>query len=65
VLAVIFEADFAVNLREQRMILAEPDVQPGLEPTTLLANEDRSARDEIAVVTLHAKPLRIAVAAVA
>ena len=65
VLAVILETDFAVHFGEERVVLAEPDVEPWLEPATLLSHEDGTARDEVAVVTLHAESLRIAVAAVA
>ena len=65
VLAVILEADLAVDLGEERVVLAEADVQARLESTSLLAHQDRPAGDEIAVVTLHAEALRIAVAAVA
>ena len=65
VLAVIFEADFAVNLGEQRVVLPQPDVQARLEPASFLPDEDGSPGDDVAVVTLHAEALRIAVAAVA
>src|SRR5687768_7261816 len=65
VLAVIFEADRAVHLGKQRVILAESDVEAGLEAATLLPHEDRTAGDDVAVVTLHAEALRIAVASVA
>ena len=61
VLAVVFEADLAVDLGEQRVILAQPDVEPGLEAASLLPHEDRPAGDEVAVVTLDAETLRIAV----
>jgi hypothetical protein len=44
---------------------AKPDVESRLETATLLAHQDRPARDEVAVVPLHAEPLRVAVAAVA
>ena len=64
-LAVVLEADLAVDLRKQRVILAEPDVEPGLETPSLLPHEDRPASDEIAVVALDAETLRIAVPAVA
>ena len=64
VLAVIFKADLAINFREQRVVLAEADIESGLEAATLLTNENRSARYEHAVVALHAEPLRIAVAPV-
>ena len=64
-LAVIFEADLAINFREQGVVLAEPHIESRLEATTLLTNENRSARDDHAVVALDAEPLRIAVAPVA
>jgi hypothetical protein len=65
VLAVVFEADLAVDLGEQGVILAQPDVEPGLEPASLLPYENRAARHEVAVVTLDAETLRIAVSTVA
>ncbi len=64
-LAVVFEADLAVDLREQRVVLAEADVQARLEAAPLLANQDRAAGDQVTVVTLDAEALRVAVAAVA
>ena len=63
-LAVIFESDFAIELGKQRVVLAEPDVQAGLEAASLLAHQDRAAGDEVTVVTLDAKALCIAVPAV-
>jgi hypothetical protein len=65
VLAVVLEAHLAVNLREQRVVLAEPDVQAGLEAPAFLAHENRAARNEVAVVAFDAESLRVAVAAVA
>ena len=65
VLAVILETDFAAHFGEERVVFAEPDVESRFEPASLLADEDGTARDEVAVVTLHAESLRIAVAAVA
>jgi len=65
VLAVILEADRAVDLGEEGVVLAEADVEPRLESTSLLAHQDGPAGDEIAVVALHAEALRITVAAVA
>ena len=64
-LAVVLEADLAVNLGEERVILAQADVQTRLEPAALLTDEDRTARDHVAVVTLDPQPLRVRVAAVA
>ena len=62
--AVIRELDRAVDLRKQRVVLAEADVQTGTEPPAALADEDRSAGDEVAVVALDAQALRVAVAPV-
>ena len=64
-LAVVLEADLAVDLGEQRVIFAEPDIEAGFEAASLLTHEDRPAGDEIPVVTLDAETLRIAVPAVA
>jgi hypothetical protein len=47
------------------VILAEPDVEAGLEAASLLTHEDRPACDEVPVVTLDAETLRIAVSTVA
>ena len=63
--AVILELDRAVDLREQRVVLAEADVEAGLEPAAALADQNRSAGHQVAVVALDAQPLRVAVAAVA
>ena len=63
--AVVLELDRAVDLREQRVVLAEADVQAGTEPAAALAHEDRSAGDDVAVEPLDAEALRIAVAPVA
>ena len=64
-LAVVLEADLAVNLGEQRVIFAQPDVQAGFKAATLLPDEDRPAGDEVAVMALDAEPLGVAVAPVA
>ena len=63
--AVIFELHAAVDLGEERVVLAETDVEPGLEPAAALAHEDRAAGHDVAVVALDAEPLRVAVAPVA
>ena len=55
----------AVDLREQRVVLAEADVEAGPEPAAALTHEDRSAGDDVAVEPLDAEALRIAVAPVA
>ena len=48
----------------EAVVLAETDVEAGVEPAPLLPHEDRSAGHDIAVMTLHAQALRVAVAAV-
>ena len=63
--AVIFEPHPAGDLREERVVLAEADVEPGLEPAAALPDENRSAGHDVAVVALDAEALRVAVAAVA
>jgi len=37
--AVVFEAHATVNLREERVVFAEPDVQSGREPSAALPYE--------------------------
>ncbi len=53
------------GLREDRVVLAESGVQSGLEAAAALADDDRAAGDDVAVVRFHAQPLRVRVAAVA
>jgi hypothetical protein len=65
VLTVILEAHLAVDLRKEGVILSQADVEARLEPASLLANEDRSAGDQIPIVAFHAQALCVAVAAVA
>src|SRR3954451_23028275 len=62
--AVVFELHLASRLREDRVVLAETGVKSGLEPPSALANDDRAAGDDVAVVRLDAEPLRVGVAAV-
>jgi hypothetical protein len=59
--AMIFELHAAVDLREERVVLPETDVQTGTEPAAALTDEDRSSRHDVAVVALHAQALRVAV----
>src|SRR5512138_2302871 len=63
--AVVLELHAAADLREQRVVLAAPHVEPGQELAPALAHEDRPAGDDVAVEPLHAETLRVAVAAVA
>src|SRR5688572_6835151 len=62
--AVIAELHRAVDLREERVVLAEPDVEAGAEPAPALTHQDRPAGDDVAVEPLDAEALRIAVAPV-
>ena len=62
---MVLELDRAGHLREQRVVLAQSDVEAWAELAPALAHQDGPARDDIAVVTLDAEPLRVAVAAVA
>ena len=63
--AFVFKLHNAGDLREERVVLADADVQAWFEPRAALANEDRAAGDELAGKALHSKPLRVAVATVA
>src|SRR3954453_8155078 len=62
--AVVLELHLARGLREDRVVLAEPCVQAGLNPPPALAHDDGAAGDDVAVVRLDAEPLRVGVAAV-
>src|ERR1019366_8259027 len=64
-LAVILEFHAAGDLREDRVDLADARVQPRAEATSALADDDRAAGHDVAVVGFHAEPLRVGVAAVA
>src|SRR5688572_3972038 len=63
-LTVILELHLAGDLREQRVILTQADVEAGLVLASALADENRAAGHEVAVEPLDAEPLRVAVAAV-
>jgi hypothetical protein len=63
--AVIFELHPAGNLREERVVLAQSDIEAGLKLAAALPDENRTAGDEVAVVALDAETLRIAVPTVA
>src|SRR6188508_521623 len=63
--AVVFELDRAGDLGEQRVVLAAPDVEAGIEAAAALADEDGAAGHDVAVEPLDAEALRIAVTPVA
>src|SRR6266853_4832930 len=58
------ELHVAVQLREQRVVRADSDVETGLEPRAALTDEDGAARHELAGEPLHAEHLGIRVPAV-
>ena len=59
------ERDLAGNFRKERIVLAAPDVEAGVEVRAALANEDAARRDDRARLLLDAQTLRLTVAAVA
>src|SRR5690606_11863834 len=63
-LTLLLELYDAVDLGEQRIVLAAADVLAGLEGGTALANENRTAVDRLAGKALNAKPFGMRVAAV-
>ena len=58
------EADDAVDLGEQRIILADADVGAGMEVRTALANKNVAREDELTVRALRPETLALAVSAV-
>jgi hypothetical protein len=62
---VVFESHPARNFCEERVILAETDIEAGTKAATMLTDENRPPADEVAVVPFHTKALRVAVATVA
>src|SRR5689334_4523812 len=64
VLTAVLEADHAVDLGEQGIVLAAADVQAGLERGSALANQNGAAGDRLAGEALHAEALRVGVATV-
>ena len=63
-MAFVFELHDAGDLRKERIVLADADVDAGLELGAALANKNRSAADELAAEAFHAQPLRVTVPAV-
>src|SRR6266545_4343746 len=58
--AVVRELHDAVGRGEERVVLAAPDVEPRAETAAALADENRSAAHDVAVVALDAEALRVA-----
>src|SRR5262249_32197174 len=62
--STIAEVNHAGDFREQRVVLAETDVLAGFDASAALANDNRSAGDQLAAKGLHAQPLRVGIAPV-
>jgi hypothetical protein len=62
--AFVYELDDSRNLREQRIVFSDADVQTGLEFGSSLADKNGSACDQLSGETLYAEPLRVAIAAI-
>src|SRR2546422_4521232 len=62
--AVVLELHAAGNLREDRVVFTEPRIESRAEPASALANDDRSAGHDVAIVGFDAEPLRVRIAAV-
>src|SRR5882672_5395235 len=65
VVALALEANVAVGGGEQRVVRAEPDVGPRLEPGATLPHDDAARGHELPAEALDAEPLGIGIAAVA
>jgi len=63
--ALILELNDAADLGEQRVVLADADVDTGLEFRAALPDEDRPARHQLAAKALHSEPLGVAIPSVA
>src|SRR5262245_15383877 len=57
--AVVLEPDAPRNFRVDRVVFAEPGVSSRKEPAAPLPHDDRASRHQIAIVRLHAEPLRV------
>jgi hypothetical protein len=63
--AFIFKLNNPGNLCEERIVLADTNIQAWLEFRAALTNQYRSTGHELAGKALHSEPLGVAVAAVA
>jgi len=57
--ALVLKLDVTSDEREQRVVLALPDVFAGLMLRAALANDDRARVDELAAEALYAEPLTV------
>src|SRR5690606_30575425 len=58
------ELHATVHQREQRVVLADADVDAGVEPRAALAHDDRPGGHDLATERLHAQHLGFGIAAV-
>src|SRR3954470_18700137 len=64
-LALVVEVHDAVDFGEERVVAADADVHAGIKPRSTLADENRSAGDELSSEAFHAEHFRLRIAAVA
>ena len=64
VVATVDKLHASANLGEQGVVLAATNIQAGLQRCAALANDNGAACNQLARKTLHAKSLRIGIAAV-
>ena len=62
--AVVLEPYSTAYFGEERVVLAQTDVETGTEPLSPLPDQDRPAGHEVAIVALDTQSLRVAVAPV-
>src|SRR5437763_3511373 len=55
----INEANYAIDLREQRVVFTTTDVLAGLQTRATLTHNDRAAADQLSAESFYSKPLRI------
>src|SRR3972149_5306017 len=53
------ELDFARDLREQRVVAADADVDSRMHPRAALAHDDAAGRNQLPPVSFYAEPLRV------
>src|SRR3954452_12518977 len=64
-LAFVVKVHDAVDLGEKRVVAADADVHAGIKPRPALADQNRTAGDELAGETLDTEHFRLRIAAVA
>ena len=62
--AAALKFDHTFGQREERVVLADADLEPGLEACSTLPNNDRTGLGGLASVELHAAELRVGIATV-